>query len=105
MGSLVDLFTFVPHYLNGPSGYFNVYPRTTYDNIWISLDYLRVWRAGIAYERLENVGNLEDIPLLLRRAFLLTLKSCAMIITMSGTMLTLEVLGEIPTFEDGAANH
>lgn len=99
--SFIDAITIVPEYAVPATGFFAEYPkRHELYTRWISLLFLRSWRALAAYERLENVIDLKNVSVLWRTVFRTILRTVAMVISMAGIMLNLEVLGEIPGWED-----
>jgi len=83
-----------------------VFPMTMHlkevpENVrWLSLMFLRSYRALLAYQRLERTVDLREFSDFGRAAFLSALRFIALVVCMGGTILILEILGEIPGWED-----
>jgi hypothetical protein len=87
--SLVDVFTIVPLCVHAP-----ITVR------WLDLRFLRAYSAMLAYEYIQNVDFVKaQVPEFQRRLALTVLRLICLVICMSGTILTLEVLGELPGWE------
>lgn len=83
--AVVDIFTLVP-----VVGIYFGMPR-----IWITLKYLRINRALVAYTSLEKTGFVAQTLDELTRAFVVIgLKTLSLTVTMAGTMYVWETLGE-----------
>ena len=87
----LDAFTIVPLLLQ----------RTDQYGTWLSVAFLRVFRCVTAFDWLKSRGTLDPFMTELgQMAFLAFLKCMSVVVLIAGTMMLLEVLGEISGFED-----
>ena len=75
-------------------------PMLMLSDAWISLTFLRVYRALLAVERLDGTGALQTLSEVHKAILWLTLRSLSMICIYSAAIFTAEVLGPLPRFED-----
>uniref|UniRef100_A0A7S4PV28 Ion transport domain-containing protein n=1 Tax=Alexandrium monilatum TaxID=311494 RepID=A0A7S4PV28_9DINO len=94
--ALIDVLTVVPVLLPFVIGLKEAQPHVQ----WLSLSYLRSYRALTAYQRLERTVGLGEVSELYRRLLMSFLRMVSLVICMGCTVYTLEILGEIPGCED-----
>jgi len=88
--ALITLFTVVPTFL-----------RPAMDSSdWFSFSYLRIANAVHAYEKLENTGALRDTSEMKRGYAITLLRTLVLVVVLSGTVFSLEVLGDPDVFRD-----
>lgn len=92
--SLIDVFTTLPYFVPLDIN------LTSIERPWLSLSFLRSYRALISYQAVENMGVLDVISDFNRAIIRMILRLLALIVTMGGTVFTLEVLGELEAFQD-----
>eukprot|EP00929_Paragymnodinium_shiwhaense_P033130 TRINITY_DN18250_c0_g1_i1.p1 TRINITY_DN18250_c0_g1~~TRINITY_DN18250_c0_g1_i1.p1 ORF type:complete len:1238 (+),score=258.29 TRINITY_DN18250_c0_g1_i1:134-3847(+) len=86
--ALVDVLTFVPILFGG----------SMQEDDWLSLTYMRSFRALQGYERLNKLTNLDEVSEMLPAVLLTALRFLSLVICMGGTIYVLEILGEIPGY-------
>lgn len=84
---------------------FTVFPTLAFvfygdEKQWLSLSFLRVYTAVDTFKDVETSGFRIPLSDFSREVVLLSLRSLSMVIMLSGTILTLEILGELPFLED-----
>lgn len=94
--ALIDVLTVVPVLLPFVIGMEPVPAHVR----WLSLCYMRSYRALTAYQRLERTVGLGEVSEFYRRLMLSFLRTAALVICMGCTVYILEILGEIPGWED-----
>lgn len=88
--ALITLFTVVPTFMRPPDD------RAA----WFSFSYLRIANAVNAYEKLEKTGALRDVSEMKRGYAVTLLRTMVLVVILSGTTFSLEVLGDPAMFVD-----
>eukprot|EP00443_Scrippsiella_acuminata_P050973 CAMPEP_0115384650 /NCGR_PEP_ID=MMETSP0271-20121206/7219_1 /TAXON_ID=71861 /ORGANISM="Scrippsiella trochoidea, Strain CCMP3099" /LENGTH=561 /DNA_ID=CAMNT_0002808015 /DNA_START=123 /DNA_END=1806 /DNA_ORIENTATION=+ len=88
LACLIDVYTTVPIFMERD------------ESLWPSLVFVRVFRALDAMSQIESTGVLDVLSDFRRALLFLVLRTICMVIVLSGTVFTLEILGEIPGFTD-----
>mmetsp|Transcript_11360 Transcript_11360/g.28623 ORF Transcript_11360/g.28623 Transcript_11360/m.28623 type:complete len:1253 (-) Transcript_11360:74-3832(-) len=88
--ALITLFTVVPTFLQ---------PEDE-SSSWFSFSYLRIANAVHAYEKLEKSGALRDVSEMKRGYAVTLLRTLVLVVILSGTTFSLEVLGDPELFVD-----
>eukprot|EP00929_Paragymnodinium_shiwhaense_P013144 TRINITY_DN121009_c0_g1_i1.p1 TRINITY_DN121009_c0_g1~~TRINITY_DN121009_c0_g1_i1.p1 ORF type:complete len:1178 (-),score=210.82 TRINITY_DN121009_c0_g1_i1:49-3582(-) len=87
---LIDVLT-VPNH-------FNAFSRLNTD-WWLSLNFLRAWKAVMAYERVQELGLFRlSGGNVARQVAATALRFTAFVICFAGMIMVVEVLGELPLF-------
>jgi len=85
---LNDVFTTAPFFLGHDK------------DQWLSLAFLRIYRALDAFQEIESTGILDLMPEFPKACGILLLQALCLVVVLGGCVYILEVLGEIPGFRD-----
>jgi hypothetical protein len=100
LGCMIDVVTVVPDIVRMRSGLLEHYEVASKAAHWSTLKYLRAHRARTAFENLQTVIDLSDVPEDVVSIFYFVVKTASLVLCMGGTVLTLELLGPIPGWAD-----